>query len=203
MNFVQDFVSGILTGGASLGMVFGALYILGRLDADLKVEISEGGYRRLTVLGICVAEYVLYRQQGDMQKGITGFVMLIYLLLCSVTDYYNNQVYDLLQLGVCVIVAGIALTRQVQPSIGWELVLFALIQVLLFGRMYGEADVMCFLICALSLIEKGMFIWVCHMALSFFLLGIVQGWKRNIAANGNLKKEVPFFPYFGPVLNFL
>ncbi|MBQ8821307.1 MAG: hypothetical protein IJZ82_01560, partial [Lachnospiraceae bacterium] len=142
-----------------------------------------------------VSVYILYRQQGVWYKCLTGFIMLIYLVLCSITDYYTQQMYDLSQLGVCVVIAGSSLLQRVPAICGAELIAFAVLQVLIFRRMYGEGDVMCFLICALSVVEKGIYIWVCHMGISFLLLGIVQGAGHNIASDGNLKLPVPFFPY--------
>ena len=121
--------------------------------------------------------------------------MLIYMVLCSVTDYYTKQVYDLLQLVACMVIMTCVLQEQVATVQGAELLIFAFVQGVVFKNMYGEADVMGFLICALSMVERGIFIWTCHMGISFLLLGVLQGVKGNIGASGNLKRPVAFFPY--------
>ena len=41
----------------------------------------------------------------------------------------------------------------------------------------------------------GMFLYLCHMLISVFLMGIVQAFRKNIGKNGNLKKPVAFIPY--------
>lgn len=77
------------------------------------------------------------------------------------------------------------------------MILFALLQYLLFMRLYGEGDVMAFQICALYLVGEGgnLMTMLLHMALAFGLLGAVQLARGNINKKGNLKTPVPFLPY--------
>ncbi len=195
MNYVQDFGKGTLIGLLTFGAVLLILHKLKSEDKELGIELSHRAHCILLALCLLGAALILYRQQGTLQNTVESFVMLIYLLLCSVTDYYTQQVYDFMQLGVCILMGGSALFGQALPAQGVELIAFACLQVLIFRRMYGAADVMCFLICALSMVERGILVWTCHMGVSFLLLGIVQGAKCNIAEDGNLKVPVAFFPY--------
>lgn len=204
MSYVQDFASkwlkwygipGAVLGLLMLGVIVLILHKLGSEDQELKLELSDRGYVFLAVMCIIGASSILYRQQAVWQNQLRGFIMLVYLLLCSVTDYYTQQVYDVIQMAACVLMAGMILLGHASPSRGAELIVFTLLQALLFRKMYGEADVMCFLICALSLVERGIFVWTCHMGLAFLFLGVVQGGKHNIASDGNLKVPVAFFPY--------
>ncbi|MBQ7918946.1 MAG: hypothetical protein IJ324_03255 [Lachnospiraceae bacterium] len=204
MSYVQDFaremlhrygLTGILIGLLLTGVIMLALHILMYLDGELKAKVTGRNAVRLMILCSTLSIYILYRQQGVWHRCLIGFVMLIYLAVCSITDYYSGQVYDLIQLGTCVVIAVGSLLQKVSTTYGVDLIIFAVLQMIIFRKMYGDGDVMCFLICALSVVEKGIFVWVCHMGISFLLLGIVQGRKHNIAPSGNLRTPVPFIPY--------
>lgn len=195
MNYVQDFGKGTLIGLLAFDFVSLVLYKLNSEDKEFEIELSPRVQGILLAICIWGVTIILHRQQGLMRNTFESFIMLLYLLLCSVTDYYTQQVYDFMQLGVCILIGVSTLFGQALPARGAELIVFAGLQILIFRRMYGEADVMCFLICALSMVERGILVWTCHMGVSFLLLGIVQGVKHNIAADGNLKVPVAFFPY--------
>lgn len=198
MSYEPDFVKemqGVFTGLIIFGSVMFALSVLRRVDRELKIALSGKGYALLLTVSISGTALILHGQPGEEAISIRGVVMLIYLILCSVTDYYTQQVYDLIQLGVCIVIAAYVLQLPVSPVQGAELIVFGLLQGVLFRKMYGEADIMCFLLCALSMAERGIFIWTCHMGISFLLLGVMQGVKGNIAGDGNLKTPVAFFPY--------
>lgn len=85
----------------------------------------------------------------------------------------------------------------VDAAIGVSILLFALLQYVLFMRLYGRADGMAFLVSALAEASLGydMQMYLLHMILSYLLLSLVQGLKRNIGGKGRLKKPVPFLPY--------
>lgn len=77
------------------------------------------------------------------------------------------------------------------------LVVFAGLQLVVFARMYGKADCYAFCVCAVAYAAAGidMVGYLLHMLLSFMLLAVVQGARRNIGKDGNLKTPVPFLPY--------
>ena len=84
------------------------------------------------------------------------------------------------------------------PPGAWKgYLVFAALQFGLFMRMYGAADGMVFLVCALfeSVYGDGLMTYLLHMAASFFLLAVVQIGKKNVNRAGNLKKPVAFVPY--------
>jgi hypothetical protein len=78
-----------------------------------------------------------------------------------------------------------------------EFLIYSLLQELFFSRFYGRADCHAFVLCALvgSLYGMTMREYLIHMLVSFGLLAIVQGLRRNISRKGNLKQPVAFLPY--------
>ena len=124
-------------------------------------------------------------------------VLAAYLLIASITDLQTCEVYDFLaivagSIGLLMLFAGGIFGTRL-----FSLILFGLIQLFLFMKMYGRADGWAFLVCAVyeSRFGKGMLTYLLHMASAFLVLAVIQGLNRNIARNGNLKKPVPFLPY--------
>ena len=124
-------------------------------------------------------------------------VLAVYLTVCVFTDLRACIVYDFLQLPGAMAGALFCLSRPLPAGSGAGLVLFALLQYLLFGRLYGIGDAMVFQVCSLYLAGRGgdLRTFLLHMALAFVLLGIVQLLRHNINKRGNLKTPVPFVPY--------
>lgn len=123
-------------------------------------------------------------------------VLAAYLLIASVQDFQTYEVYDFLH---CIMfVLGIVLIIWIIPSgkMG-SFLLYVLVQKFLFMRMYGAADGFVFLVCALfeSVFGEGMLTFLQHMALTYLVLGVIQGWRKNIDRKGNLKQPVAFVPY--------
>jgi len=77
------------------------------------------------------------------------------------------------------------------------LILYLLLQEMWFCRFYGRADCHAFSYCAMVEYALGgnLLCYLMHMAMAFFLLFVVQGGRRNIDRNGNLKQSVAFLPY--------
>ncbi len=123
--------------------------------------------------------------------------------ICAMTDLKTGFVYD-----VVVLIGALAL--------GWnfllgtdaacykEFICFSFLQYLLFRKMYGEGDVMIFIVVGgiLCILGKGIFEDLLLMLLTIFLVGIHQGIKGNIKQNGNLERPVPMVPYIGIALAF-
>lgn len=191
----QSIFRGSLAGAFCVGLVLVFLFFLQKYDEELKVRMGAWGCLLLLLVGVCSGIMVFFSEEGNVAGIVSGVLMLVYFLLCSITDWYMQQVYDAVQLYVCGGLAVMILFREISPSIGAELIVFALIQGLVFRHMYGEGDVMGFLICALSLIGKGILVWVLHMGITYIFLGFVQGVKQNIGRDGNLRVAVPLFPY--------
>ena len=142
--------------------------------------------------------YILYACGGETPGERAAYLVLsVYLTVCGVTDAQTCKVYDILQIPAAAAGAWLCIRRPVPAESGVGLVLFALLQYLLFMRLYGEGDVMAFQICALYVAAAGgdLLTMLLHMAAAFAMLGAVQLIKGNINGKGNLKTPVPFLPY--------
>lgn len=74
---------------------------------------------------------------------------------------------------------------------------FVMLQQLLFSRMYGKADCHAFSVCALAECGNavGMVGFLLQMFLSVVLLTIVQLFRGNVTPRGRLREPQPFIPY--------
>lgn len=181
-------------------VIFGTIAAGLALIRWLDLEIRPGKKDMLAVLGASVLGSVLngwLLGQGVLFAGFSLSLFMGCLLLACVTDMAIFQVYNFVW-----IVSGAAAVmlfagRKPEVAVVWELLLFGVIQMALFARMYGKAD--CYAFCACAAVEaglgSGMRGFLTHMLVSFFLLTAVQAMRKNIGPRGHLKKPVPFLPY--------
>lgn len=181
-----------------LTLALAVLKLITIMDQEhgLRADRAAGG---ILLMGCCLGAGITVRLCNPQQPILwAGYLILtVYLTVCAITDFQTCKVYDLLQIPAAVAGAVLCLLQAPLPEGGRGLVLFALLQYLLFTRFYGEGDVMAFQICSLYLVGRGgdLQTLLLHMALAFILLGGVQAFKRNINPKGNLKAPVPFLPY--------
>lgn len=130
-------------------------------------------------------------------------VLAAYLLIASIQDNQTYEVYDILHIlalptGVVYILAAPSREKII------SLVIYAVIQLGIFMRMYGAGDGFVFMVCAIyeSRFGKGLSTYLLHMVAVFVMLGIVQGVRRNINKKGNLKKPVALVPYIAATVWF-
>ncbi|MGN0401883.1 MAG: hypothetical protein ACI4HQ_06430 [Acetatifactor sp.] len=116
-----------------------------------------------------------------------------------VMDYRTRTVYNFVWWisGAAALVLLFQRRPGPDPEQWIELAVFLGLQLFLFSTMYGRADCYAFCVCGIAEAAAGMGLkgYLIHMLLSFFLLALVQGMRRNIAETGNLKYPVPFLPY--------
>ena len=145
-----------------------------------------------------LCSFFLYPGEDGEVFGLVGFFCInLYLAAGVAMDILLKQVTDLVQYGGLVGGGILILQMSPPPEICKELILYTFIQYCVFRKMYGRADVIGFVLCALFLAAtgKGIGVYVGHMSLSFGMLAMVQAFRRNIASNGNLKQPVALFPY--------
>lgn len=128
--------------------------------------------------------------------GVNG-IFASYLLVASITDSQTCKVYDFLHpIGV---IPGlfILILKNTGMDVWISLILFCLIQYFIFKKLYGWADGLGFIVCAIYESIRGgrMLTYLLHMTLAFIIFGTVQGIRHNINKKGNLKVPAPFFPY--------
>lgn len=142
-----------------------------------------------------VCLYSVYQQ--DYRVSLGCFCINLYLAVSTSMDIMLKRVTDIIHyLGLT---GGMILIFQTppQPEVCKELMVYTIIQYFIFGRMYGRADVIGFVLCALffATTGRGIGTYVGHMSLSFGILALVQAFRQNIASDGNLKQSVALFPY--------
>jgi len=124
-------------------------------------------------------------------------MFVIYLCSAMTMDIMMKMISDILH--IIGFAAGGVLLWNESPELIFvgELAAFVVLQCVVFSKMYGVADVAAFCLCAMFLtgLGNGVEVYVQHMVLTFGMLGIVQGFKGNIARNGNLKLPVGLLPY--------
>lgn len=89
-------------------------------------------------------------------------------------------------------------------SIAVQIVLFVLLQFLLFDGMYGRADCFAFSCCSILLgaFGGGIREFLLHMLFSIGILGVIQLCRGNVNGQGNLKEPAAFIPYIAAALPF-
>ncbi len=181
-----------------LTLVIGVLKVISLLDHTYKC-VGDKTTAGILAAGCCAGAGFIFRNcpRGPPMLWFVYSVLAVYLTICVLTDLRACIVYDFLQLPGAMAGALFCLSRPLPAGSGAGLVLFALLQYLLFGRLYGIGDAMVFQVCSLYLAGRGgdLRTFLLHMALAFVLLGIVQSLRHNINKRGNLKTPVPFVPY--------
>lgn len=185
-----------------IGIVFVSsgilLWLLYRADEDF-VKVQAGKIRGYWIIFSLAAGlfWLLRSEQETAVAGILYGVLAVYLILCSVMDAALQQVCDCFQyLGVAGGVLYLMYNAPAPHGLG-ELLVYVGIQWMVFRKMYGPADVAAYVICGMYLIaeEKSLTECLIHMAVTFGILGVIQGIKRNISSKGNLKNPVALLPY--------
>ena len=183
-----------------------SLVILGTTAAGLALirwldlEIRPGKREGLAVLGAAALGSMLngwLLGQGALFARLSLSLLMGCLLLACVTDMAICQVYNFVWLVSGAAAVILLADRKRDAAIIWEVLLFCVIQMVLFARMYGKADCYAFCVCAAAEagLGSGMRGFLIHMLISFLLLATVQVMKKNIGLGGRLKKPVPFLPY--------
>lgn len=176
-----------------------------RLDPESGIRIDREALCILLAGSGTGAGYIACCEE-PAAMGAGYLVLSVYLTVCTVTDRQTYMVFDFLQLPAAAAGAVMALLCSPPPECGAGLIIFALLQYLVFMHMYGKGDGMAFQICGLYIVGGGggLEILLLHMAMAFGLLGIIQLFRRNLNKRGNLKVPVPFLSYIAcTVLWFL
>lgn len=115
-------------------------------------------------------------------------------------DYNTKEVYDFCYLPA--LLSGSVFLMLERPPGIMDLILFCVIQLVIFRKLYGESDCLAFCTCAAYMTANGGGLrdYLMLMAIVFALLTTVQLLRRNVAGNGNLKEGVPLIPYIAAVM---
>lgn len=207
MKFVPDSVSASLFCIVAYAVLIrvvvrASLLFIKKRDKSSSVDLQKGNkWQRALVLLIGVE--IVYVSKENLVIGISLCVILGSFLVASITDLADFCIYRFcwwLALSGCVLIL-----MQVYAGGGSSfenincrgLLVFILIQKLLFHRFYGEGDCNGFCVGALVLFclgksyETGYY----AMGITFLLLGGIQGLKGNVGKKGNLKHNIALMPY--------
>ncbi len=192
--------------GVILSMVGTGALIIRKWDVRLPLDRQ----RQFYVLAASVLEGNIIMLLTEGEPGYIRFLLSVIggsLLLASVTDILLCQVHNFIwwpALAAALILLGIRCFRHCLYEtrvLSWDqllsLVIFVLVQLVVFGRMYGRADSYAFCVCAVAEAAGGMDIMgmLVHMIFAYSILVPMQVWRRNIDKKGNLIQPVPFLPY--------
>ena len=179
-----------------MGTITAGLWLIGWLDQ----RIEPGKRERAVVFTACFLGDVLsglILGQGEFLTRLSLSLLIGCLLLACITDLAICQVYNFVWWISGAAAAVLFTGRRLEASAVWEVLLFVMVQLTLFARMYGKADCYAFCVCAIA--EAGLGFgpagFLMHMLVSFLLLAAVQAARRNIGSGGRLKRPVPFLPY--------
>lgn len=201
MKVVETIAAGMLTAGIVISTVKLLLKLAGT-DAEENAPCMNQRIRLLCILNGALV-YLWCDQsyaEGSCFYAILYGVLAGCLLMACITDCKSCTVYNYVWwVGgtICMLLLLFTVGNVHNISGLASLVLFVLLQEILFSKMYGKADCHAFAVCAAaeSAVGFGIKEYLLHMLLAFILLLAVQGHKKNIGRNGNLKKPVPFLPY--------
>ncbi len=171
-----------------------------RLDREQNIVLTGRG--KLGLLALCAANalVVSHAAGGDPGKNLLLSQISGALLFACVTDCCMQQVYQFTWWWAGA--AGILLFLTAHPCVSklflaGELLVFCLLQELIFCRMYGRADCHGFCACATVLLSMGGRLEHCilHTVIAFGMLAVVQGLRGNVGKGGRLRQPVAFLPY--------
>lgn len=142
---------------------------------------------------------------GMLLSGALWGILVCCLFWASYQDVQTRQIYNVTWWVAAPAAIVLCLLQGEQVGSIYEYGIYALLQVLFFGKTYGRADSYAFLTCGIAItsLGGGLQEYLLHMLFTYLLLGVVQAFRRNIAGNGNLKEPVPFLPYITLAFFFL
>ncbi len=173
------------------------LRVIQREDPRSRLMLCKEVYKKILFYCAAVGSWIeIFLRHWEWYGQLACGMLAAYLLVASIQDSQTLEVYDFLH--ILALPAGAAFLV-IAPS-GEKLlslVMFLVIQIGLFMRLYGAGDGLVFMVCAIyeSRFGNGLATYLLHMAAAFIVLGVVQGFRRNINRKGNLKKPVAFVPY--------
>lgn len=184
-----------------LGTVGAGLFLIKKLDQEICFPKKVKTVIALTgIVGNILIHLKL--APGQLLSRLFLSLFIGCLLLACVTDLAICQVHNFVW-WIAGTAGGLLLLERLRTApeenkyLVSELLVFCVIQLVLFCRLYGRAD--CYAFCTCAVMEAALGIglkgFLVHMLFSFGLLAVKQAVGRNIGSDGNLKRPVPFLPY--------
>ena len=184
-----------------LGTVAMGLFCIGKYDQKIVPDRKVTAV--IAVAGFAGSRFLSWRLgPGEILPRLLLSVVMGCLLLACLTDVVTYRVHNFVwwTAGFATVILffrrwgeGFGLLGNKVP----EVLIFCVLQLWLFSKMYGRADSYAFCVCAAAEAGLGMGLieFLTHMYFSFLLLVAVQACRKNITRRGCLKEPVPFLPY--------
>lgn len=184
-----------------LGTVGAGLFLIKKLDREVYFPKKEKAVIVLTgIVGNALIHLKL--EPGQLLSRLLLSLFIGCLLLACVTDLAICQVHNFVwwiagTAGGLLFLERLCQAPKANEYLASELMVFCVIQLVVFGRLYGRADCYAFCVCAVMEAALGIGFkgFLVHMLFSFGLLAVKQAVGRNIGSDGNLRRPVPFLPY--------
>lgn len=184
-----------------LGTVGAGLFLIKKLDQEICFPKKVKAFIALTgIVGNILIHLKL--EPGQLLSRLLLSLFIGCLLLACVTDLALWQVYNFVwwiagAAGGFLFLERLCTAPKANAYLASELIVFCVIQLIVFSKLYGRAD--CYAFCACAVMEAALGIgfkgFLVHMLYSFGLLAVKQAAGRNIGSDGNLRQPVPFLPY--------
>lgn len=184
-----------------LGTVAVGLFLIGRLDQT--VEFPRKVKAAIILAGM--AGSALLNRRPELGQLLSRLLLSLFigcLLLACVTDLAICQVHNFVwwiagSAGGLLFLERLQRMPEENGHLVFELAAFCVIQLVIFGRLYGRADCYAFCVCAVMEAALGIGLkgFLGHMLFSFGFLSAKQAAGKNIGHDGNLRRPVPFLPY--------
>lgn len=170
------------------------------LDTGEKVRFDRNQVL-ITTLYLFVSA-LLGKENAFVLELIAGFFWGSFAA-ASYSDWQIKKAYDVM-LWTAILSAGLTMlaAKQISEQSITELVIFFLLQYLIFRHLYGAADCLCCSACAvyLAALGRGLLPALKLLSAAWLLLFAVQLIRKNIDKKGRLKTGQPFLPYVAVTL---
>lgn len=166
-----------------------ATKILLKKDKQLAVNAKRKPVLVITVIILFFISFIL--------SSFWEVLFWFSLSLAAYSDYLTQEIYDIVYapgVGICIAMLGI--TGSFKECEIIELIVFIVLQTVVFRKLYGISDCIAFSMCAMYLYLHGKVLvdYIILMLGIFLVLTIIQFFKKNID-KGKFKEPVALIPY--------
>lgn len=194
--------------GAIIGATVAGLFWIGKKDTQWSLCLSLPG--KCILAAACALNSLCILLPGNhcFLRNVLMGCFAGSLLTAAVMDLWEQMVYRFVWwiAGVIVIFTWIVAFYEERAGEGllMQLILYIVLQQVVFAYFYGRADCHAFSVCAAGMAVQGMDFsdFVIHMAMTFIGLTVVQLALGNVTRKGRLRHPVPLVPYIATAFWF-
>lgn len=187
--------------GGIIGATVAGLFWIGKRDTQWSLCLNLPGKCILaTVCALNSLCILLLGNHGFLTNILLGGFAGS-LLTAAVMDLWEQMVYRFVWWIAGTIVIATWSLQLYQERTGEELltqlILYIVLQQVVFAHFYGRADCHAFSVCAAGMTVLGMDFsdYTVHMALTFVGLTVIQFAQGNVTRKGRLRHPAPLVPY--------